>query len=568
MIRRLKQALFAFVLALAPVLTILFPGVAHAATGQTLTWCGADSAPFATASNWAVGNDVSCSGNTNTTAYPGSDGSSDTLVFDLSNVPSDSLYSAYDNIISLTVSSIEFTGGNGSTDGFGYDISGNSLITLTGSFTDNSIPSSGIAAGGNIINPTINISGSGSPLIFNISTDSNTTFVSIDGSTDITVQGGGTADFSGTGVAGGLTNYTGTISSSDGSMIQIANDLASGTYTSSGTVAVSGTSILDLVGGSCKISSCTYNYNFPISLSGNGNGKDSALNLDGYQSTNIINNFTGTVTLNSNVTVSDEPTNGDTTVEFSGPINFNGHSFSAAGQNIVSINTLNDANYSSENPVIGQYITYTNDGTVGSTTVNNGGTYKGAGTSNGLTVNSGGTLAPGDAPACTRVNGNFTLNGTYSPEIQSPGTTPCTDYDQTIVSQNNGSINLSGGTLNVNLLNGFNPSVGQNFDIINNETGYAITGTFNGLAEGAVFQVGTTKFQITYKGGSSGHDVVLTVVSPNTPVTSGTKAPGTPDTGFALAKFNNILPVLGAIMIAGGLLIISIRVKYFRITKR
>ncbi|MCL5113296.1 MAG: hypothetical protein M1554_02330 [Patescibacteria group bacterium] len=558
-IKRLMQLGSAFMLSISSLLFISAPLV-HAAGGQTLTWCGANGADFNTASNWAVG-DVSCSGNSNTTAYPGSDGNGDTLVFNLSNIPSGDSFTVNDDASSLSLATIEFTGGNGSSDGYGYDITGSNSITVTGGVKDNSIPyTGGDAVGGNVINSNINVGSSGGPIIFNISTGSTTTFASVSDSNDITVQGGGTAAFSTTGSASSLANYTGTISSSDGSMIQIQNDL-SGTFSSSGTVAVSGTSVLDMQGGSCK-TSCTYTYDFPISLGGSGTGKDSALNLDGYQDINITNDFSGPVTLTSNVAVSETTGIGDTTLDITGPINFGRYYIKTpVGPNVVTVNVPKGTNDSSETPNIGEDITYTDDGTVGSTTVESGGTLKGSGTANGVTVNSGGTVAPGDAPTCLTVNGNFTENGTYSPEIQSPGNTACTDYDQTIVTGNGNTINLTGGTLDVNLLNGFSPSVGQTFDIIENQTGDPVTGTFSNLAEGAIFEVGSTKFQITYKGGTSGEDVVLTVVSPSTPVTSSAKVPGTPDTGSALTSASVALPLLSSIATATGLYLISRRVR-------
>jgi len=106
------------------------------------------------------------------------------------------------------------------------------------------------------------------------------------------------------------------------------------------------------------------------------------------------------------------------------------------------------------------------------------------------------------------------------------------DFDQVIVTGGVGSTITLSGSLKVDLLSGFNPSVGQTFDIINNQANNAIQGTFSGMPEGSVFAVGNTKFSITYKGGK-GNDVVLTVVNPSAAVTATTAAPKTPDTGLA-----------------------------------
>jgi predicted outer membrane repeat protein len=72
-----------------------------------------------------------------------------------------------------------------------------------------------------------------------------------------------------------------------------------------------------------------------------------------------------------------------------------------------------------------------------------------------------------------------------------------------------GSVDLGNATLNIIL--GFTPALGQTFTIINNQSTAAVTGTFNGLPEGAVFTVGGSYFRITYQGGD-GNDVVLIAV--------------------------------------------------------
>src|SRR5439155_3690803 len=53
---------------------------------------------------------------------------------------------------------------------------------------------------------------------------------------------------------------------------------------------------------------------------------------------------------------------------------------------------------------------------------------------------------------------------------------------------------------------------GDSFVIIDNGGPDPLHGTFNGLAEGAVLNVGGSAFQITYAGGS-GNDVALTSVA-------------------------------------------------------
>jgi len=56
---------------------------------------------------------------------------------------------------------------------------------------------------------------------------------------------------------------------------------------------------------------------------------------------------------------------------------------------------------------------------------------------------------------------------------------------------------------------GFEPPVGSSFEILTNTGAAPISGTFNGLAEGAIFSQGGYHFQITYRGGTGGSSVVL-----------------------------------------------------------
>lgn len=193
------------------------------------------------------------------------------------------------------------------------------------------------------------------------------------------------------------------------------------------------------------------------------------------------------------------------------------------------------------------------DGSVCAVTVQDGGVLKGGGTVCGLTISAGGTVSPGHSPGVITVAGNLTQSGTYNVQMQTPGTTAGTDYDQIVVT---GTVNLSGGSLDPELLNGFQPSVGQAFKIIDNQGGSAVNGTYNGLPEGAVFAVGSTKFQITYKGGD-GNDVLLTVVSPDTPVTA--TIPKAPNTGFAAFVSTPVCILAIALAAAAALTVLGYR---------
>jgi hypothetical protein len=65
-------------------------------------------------------------------------------------------------------------------------------------------------------------------------------------------------------------------------------------------------------------------------------------------------------------------------------------------------------------------------------------------------------------------------------------------------------------TLLLNL--GFAPAVGQQFELIDVQNSSTfINGGFAGLSEGAIFNVGSEQFQISYVGGT-GNDLVVTAI--------------------------------------------------------
>ncbi|MCX6878323.1 MAG: autotransporter-associated beta strand repeat-containing protein, partial [Verrucomicrobia bacterium] len=94
-----------------------------------------------------------------------------------------------------------------------------------------------------------------------------------------------------------------------------------------------------------------------------------------------------------------------------------------------------------------------------------------------------------------------------------------TTYDQLDVT---GTVNLGGADLIVRLASGYRPLGTPTFILINNDGTDAVTGTFNGLADGAKVtdEADAVNFIIDYHGGT-GNDVVITVVKVNaTGVTS------------------------------------------------
>jgi hypothetical protein len=244
--------------------------------------------------------------------------------------------------------------------------------------------------------------------------------------------------------------------------------------------------------------------------------------------------LSGTVTLSANTTVYAAgamtvtgPLSGGFTIALAsgqpGSLVINSSNNTSNTPNGTSTASVQTVNYTGSNPSTTINVPFNTtavvDGTYGNTTVQSGGILEGSGTVGVLTIGSGGTVAPGHSPGCLN-SGNFTLNGAYQAEIG--GTTACTGYDQINVT---GAVDVSNGTLNVSLYNGFKPAEGQTYTIINNDATDAVTGPFTGMAEGSTFTVSGYVFKISYVGGD-GNDVVLTVLT----------APATPDTGFAFAS--------------------------------
>jgi autotransporter-associated beta strand protein len=154
-------------------------------------------------------------------------------------------------------------------------------------------------------------------------------------------------------------------------------------------------------------------------------------------------------------------------------------------------------------------------GTVNVANIPSGVTLAGTGrTGTGVTVASGAAVNPGSAPntgTLTALGGiGFASGATDDVEL---GGTAAGSFDQ-IVSGDAVNLNSdsgAGANLKVSLVNGFVPAPGQTFTIIKNTGSTLISGTFAGLPEGAIFNVGATAFKITYSGGTSGQDVVLSV---------------------------------------------------------
>ena len=160
------------------------------------------------------------------------------------------------------------------------------------------------------------------------------------------------------------------------------------------------------------------------------------------------------------------------------------------------------------------------DGSIGkaATTVETGATLGGNGKVGVTEVDSGGALSPGASAGVLHTR-DLTLAAASHFVVEIGGTTPgIGGYDRVGVK---GTVDLDGAVLDTSLIDGFNPSVGDTFKILTNNGSDAVTGTFQGLAEGAQLLIDGRAFTITYQGGSHHNDVVLTATAATIIGTSG-----------------------------------------------
>ena len=576
------------------VLGLLFQSSALAAsTGTYYEWTGAASTTaglsgctsncWSVPGNWKVSTDGGTTYAPATTAPQSSDnsGTGDNIVFDPTTLTAS--VTVNNDLTSLIVNSINYSG-TGTATAFYYTIAGNSLSLGSGGMTsstgyynlylDNSVS----------LSSNVTISGLG------LNINSSSTFNA--GIYNITLSGGGLVN-NGDIISSGAIDFIPQKGSLGGLVFNVADSGITGTVTVPDiqvTVPNSfGTATIIDSGSLYFINFNGANFANNISIGGNLNayGYSNANGYNGYNTEGNIN-LTGNVTLTSNTI-----TYGNGTVTISGPLSGSYTLTNPAGSYAkLVINSSNNTSQTSNgtylsaleittlsagtNASTGYIDVYGNqeeivDGIGGITNVYYGGLLKGIGSVNSLTMYANSTVSPGDAPGCITVTNNLYLGGIYQEEIG--GTTPCSGYDQLIVNGNvilnDGLTPPTSGVLQVSLINGFVPQVGQSFEIINNQGSNPVSGTFANQLEGSSITVSGVVFKISYVGGTNKQDVVLTVVSvPATTTAPIVKVPGTPDTGFGLTSFNTAIPLVGAISLAGGLLIISRGLPKFSSKKR
>ncbi len=163
-----------------------------------------------------------------------------------------------------------------------------------------------------------------------------------------------------------------------------------------------------------------------------------------------------------------------------------------------------------------------------------------------LTNSAGGLVAPSGFLTCSNVVLN--IGSTLNIDLKAIG------HDQLNA---RGTVNLTGALLTGSC--GFTPALGQSFTIINNDGADAVTGTFQGLPQGAVFGLGGFAFRINYQGGT-GNDVALVrVQAPASNLSSWSVLPngqfkfggtGLPNVAYVIQAANNLNPVIPWVPIA------------------
>jgi autotransporter-associated beta strand protein len=136
-----------------------------------------------------------------------------------------------------------------------------------------------------------------------------------------------------------------------------------------------------------------------------------------------------------------------------------------------------------------------------------GGILRGTGSVGALQAN-GGRIEPGlSAGVLKALSLNLSAGATLAFELNGPAVG--TQYDQLQVT---GGINVNGATLELSAPN--DAAFNSAFIIVKNDGQFAVTGTFAGLAEGAiVFPSNGRALRISYVGGD-GNDIVLTPAAP------------------------------------------------------
>jgi hypothetical protein len=415
----------------------------------------------------------------------------------------------------------------------GFIIFENSASAAGGTFTNNGGTIANGANGGRL--EFDNFSTAGSAIVTN---NAGTAFGAGSGFTTFknnSTAGSGTFTNNGAGVSGAdggftvfsgsstaasstLINNAGTVSGAVGGVTQFGENSTAGTAT---LIANGGTG----AGGSIQFFGDTSGGTATVKVFGNGNLDISSHNPLGLQIASLEGS--GNVFLGANELdlISNSSKTFSGIIQDGGIGGGTGGSLNKDGTGSV---TLSGANTYSGGTVINGGLLFVNNTTgsgtgTNSVTVNNvtpgGSTLGGSGTISGaVTVMKGttpdtGTLAPGvtgnGSTAILNIGG-LMLNPGTNFSIDLNGNIAGANYDRINVT---GTVTITGSNLLLNSVSGLTP--GDHLFIIENDGTDAITGTFSGLANGAMFSSGGDTFQIFYDatGQGGGNDIELTVIS-------------------------------------------------------
>jgi len=205
---------------------------------------------------------------------------------------------------------------------------------------------------------------------------------------------------------------------------------------------------------------------------------------------------------------------GTITVGAGGELDLGGVLSGSAGLSVSGGGTVDlsgDNTYDGMTTINNNGTTLLVDGTIGAVQVNPGAVLGGSGTVGNVTTTAG-TISPGDGPNVLNT-GSLTLDGysTYLAELDgsSPGV-GTTGYDQVVAG---GAVDLDSALLDTGIGGGYVPTPGDQLTILQNNSGSDVTGTFAGLGKGNELIISGRPFRITYQGGASKQDVVLTALA-------------------------------------------------------
>lgn len=333
--------------------------------------------------------------------------------------------------------------------------------------------------------------------IYAFSSSSLTVTGAISGAGGIILAGPGTLTYAGS----NANSYAGLTTVNDGTLLLNKKAV---TIAVPGNLVVSGNSSVAQLGNSVQLAdadvlvtngglfNCNSNYDYINTLRGNGTVN---FGVRGYL---IVGNNNGSSEFDGPMTGAGFA-GGYTVGKFgNGTLTLGGNNtFSSGAYQVVSGRVLVNGS-SPQIPAI----------------VDSGGILGGTG-SVGI-ITGYGTVSPGASIGIlTSSNLNFSSSGDFNVVISGPNA-GIGGYSQLIVT---GVVSLANANLTVEPAFATPPTIGQQFTIIKNNGGSAVSGTFNGLVNGAQFNSGGYFFRINYNGGA-GNDVVLTLIgSPQQTVT-------------------------------------------------